>query len=80
MIRIDFEINFKPWNITMAENSEEADLNDLIRRLEALSPEKRDRVLKNSNPPSPSPPQSQQQVGFLRFEINLFYGSAIDCI
>ena len=32
------------WNITMAENSEEADLNDLIRRLEALSPEKRDRV------------------------------------
>ena len=46
MIRIDFEIKFKPWNITMAENSEEADLNDLIRRLEALSPEKRDRVFK----------------------------------
>jgi len=52
-------------NITMAENSEEADLNDLTRRLKDLSPEKRDRILRNLNPPSPSSPKSQQQQVFL---------------
>ena len=47
-------------NITMAENSEEA---DLIRRLKSLSPEKRDRVLRDLNPHSP--PSQQQQVFYV---------------